>query len=359
MTDPNAFWRLKGIVAYHPSFGASYHPDRPNTYRADVQRLQVAIECLDGKTTADSALATHEMVLEGEPTTDLPRLERARIDRHITGAMSALLQASPRPRIAHAPAFTSEAPKRSLWQRLRGIQPPVSQYFGSPWMPHDADWPEYEGAPMQFVMQLDLSKLPQHDDESAKLPLPKSGYLTLFLDGTDYDEDGADSHVVIYPDDVRGAHRRRPHTDQPIPPRYIKAWRPMVDHAHDEDLDEETPFTDLLEITTSMSVGQVLTTAGHQETEKEVITMNLPYERHCFECDKLGGWPRWEQGPEWPEDSNGERMVCIYQLAADGGMLLGGACLDDISDIDHPVVGRGQIFYSPNTGELRYVWACD
>lgn len=351
MTDPHAFWRLKGIVAYHPVFGT-------NSYRPDLERLGAAIECLDGETTNNPASATHEIVIDGEPTTDLPRLDRDRIERHIAGAMSVLLLRSPKTRIAHAPAFTSEPPKRSYWQRLRGIQPPASQYFGSPWMPHDAEWPECEGKPMQFVMQLDLSKLPQHDDERAKLPLPKSGYLTLFLDGTVYDEDGADSHVVIYPANVRGWHRRRPHTEPAIAPRYIRNWRPMVDHTHHEDIDETIPFTDLLEVTSSTTEGMVLTAHGHKETEKEVITMGLYYEHHNFGCDKLGGWPTWEQGPEWPEDSNGDRMVCIYQLAADRGMLLGGACLDDISYIETPVTGRGQIFYSPNTEELRYVWAC-
>lgn len=34
-------------------------------------------------------------------------------------------------------------------------------------------------------------------------------------------------------------------------------------------------------------------------------------------CDKLGGWPRWEQGPAWPEHG-GERMELLFQVAEEG-----------------------------------------
>lgn len=353
MTDQTSFWGLRGIVAFHPDFADH------QKYFPELEKLKIAIECLDGETSEVAESATHEIVLKGDPTTDLPRLDRARIERHIKGAMSALQSATPKPRIAHAPAFTSEPPKLSLWQSLCGIQPPTSQYFGSPWMPHGEDWPEYDGTPMQFVMQLDLSKLPQHRDEAAKLPLPKSGFLTLFIHGEDWDEYDEDSYVVIYPAGVRGRRRRRPHHDQPIPPRYIRNWRPMVDYCDREDFEGEVPYVDLLDVTQSSTTGKVLTAIGLEETEKEVITMDLPYERHNFECDKLGGWPAWEQAPEWPLDLDGNRMEFIYQVAAERGMILGGACLDDLAYIETPIVGRGQIFYSPNTGELRYVWSCD
>ncbi|MDP1921727.1 MAG: ATPase, T2SS/T4P/T4SS family [Myxococcales bacterium] len=32
-------------------------------------------------------------------------------------------------------------------------------------------------------------------------------------------------------------------------------------------------------------------------------------------CDKLGGWPAWEQGDAWPLDDDGARMELLFQLA--------------------------------------------
>lgn len=32
-------------------------------------------------------------------------------------------------------------------------------------------------------------------------------------------------------------------------------------------------------------------------------------------CDKLGGWPAWEQGDDWPLDDDGARLELLFQLA--------------------------------------------
>lgn len=38
-------------------------------------------------------------------------------------------------------------------------------------------------------------------------------------------------------------------------------------------------------------------------------------EHHPLGCDKLGGWPAWEQGEDWPLDDDGARMELLFQLA--------------------------------------------
>lgn len=41
-----------------------------------------------------------------------------------------------------------------------------------------------------------------------------------------------------------------------------------------------------------------------------------------WNCDKLGGWPCWEQGPDWPEHA-GERMELLFQVAEAGSFTPG------------------------------------
>ena len=38
-------------------------------------------------------------------------------------------------------------------------------------------------------------------------------------------------------------------------------------------------------------------------------------EHRPLRCDKLGGWPAWEQGEDWPLDDDGARMELLFQLA--------------------------------------------
>lgn len=41
-----------------------------------------------------------------------------------------------------------------------------------------------------------------------------------------------------------------------------------------------------------------------------------------WHCDKLGGWPAWEQGPAWPEHG-GARMALLFQLGDQGAFTPG------------------------------------
>ena len=333
---------MEDMVLFHPSFTIDFDPGDCD---ADLDEVRVAIECLEGEVTADPSEATHEFV-EGDATTTLPRMDRAEVESRVSQAMAELMEKAPKPKVALVPIFNYDKP----------TQAPISQYFGQPWMPSDVDWPLYEDTPMDFVLQIDLGSLP--GSEGVTTSLPSTGLLTLFVARETYDPEGGDNHVVIYPTDVPGDRRQRPDDEAPLEARYIDKWVPVLDHVTREDLDEdEVPFIDILEITSSTTIGEVLTTDGEEVPMKDAITAGASYLHHNFECDKLGGWPAWKQGPEWPEDSDGNRMDMVYQVSSDDGMILGGICLDGIDFQNHPATGRGHIFYSPSTGELHYGWA--
>jgi hypothetical protein len=46
-------------------------------------------------------------------------------------------------------------------------------------------------------------------------------------------------------------------------------------------------------------------------------------ERRPLRCDKLGGWPAWEQGEDWPLDASGDRYELLFQFS-EGTLLDGG-----------------------------------
>ena len=59
-----------------------------------------------------------------------------------------------------------------------------------------------------------------------------------------------------------------------------------------------------------------------------------------WHCDKLGGWPCWEQGPQWPEH-DGARMELLFQLGDDGAFTPGApARWDDEASVELPGTRR-------------------
>ena len=69
----------------------------------------------------------------------------------------------------------------------------------------------------------------------------------------------------------------------------------------------------------------------------------------CFAGDKIGGWPFWEQGADWPT-REGRTMVPLFQVSS----------WDPIHDGKGGVWGTGQVFMDPaNPDDLEYVRSCD
>ncbi len=65
-------------------------------------------------------------------------------------------------------------------------------------------------------------------------------------------------------------------------------------------------------------------------------------------CDKLGGWPAWEQGEDWPLDDDGARMELLFQLAEEP-VLQGGRSAGWDFDAAEVVPGeRPSVVLDPN-----------
>ena len=339
MTSTSAF-SMQGMVAYYPELVREVE---------SYIDARVIIECLGGKTTHHSDRATHELALQHTPRKGLPLITQEVIDKHLQGATEALFAATPAPMTAYAPIFDSTPRKRPFWSFLTGVRPEGSQYFGDPWMPKGEPWPEFEGQPMSFVLQLDLSSLPHATS------LPRTGLLTLFK-AEAYDPDGEDTFVTIYDTSRRGGIRTAPKGVRSLPAAYVEDWAPMEDRPDREDLRvfADMPFVDLLEFVSSDIRGLVQTVDGEKVLERIAIEERLASHHHNFQCDKLAGWPNWIHMPDWQVDSQGNDMEFVYQVGAEFGMILGDALIEEG---EHPVDGRGHIFYSEETGELRFVWS--
>lgn len=224
------------------------------------------------------------------------------------------------------------------------------RYFGQPWLPSDVAWPVIDDTPLEFVLQLNTSQLPAPwgvPEEEAK--------LILFFYSADINE-----HAVLAVDPrTPGELAAIPEGVQTSQALTITGWKPVLDYPWTEDFEEvfedlADDISELVDELDSSSVGTVLGTDGKEYSEQEALEKDIPFAYHCFECDKLGGWPRWEQGNDMPAGEDGNDMNLLMQVAWEG-LLLG----EVPEDTHWPTWGRGQIFISDSTGELEYVWACD
>lgn len=225
----------------------------------------------------------------------------------------------------------------------------ASRYFGCPWGQPGAFWPEFEGQPLQFVLQLNTSELPAPWGVSD----PAEAELIQFF----YDVGSDTSEIRRVKLNQAGGLLAAPDNIHVQPALAIAVWHPVLDHPWVEDFDEvfgDDRFEGADEGVGSSTSGQFLGQDGREYPEATAAKEGIPANYHCFECDKLGGWPRWEQGSETPEDSQGSPMVFLMQVGFEG-LLLG----DVPDDLEWPTWGRGQIFFSEPTGEFEYVWACD
>lgn len=221
-----------------------------------------------------------------------------------------------------------------------------SRYFGRPWMPNSMKWP----TDMNFVLQLNIETLPQEWKEK----LGGAGLLLFFHNSTgDYDSgdvgknqdtNAAMSRVVIVDLGEPGGLREfPPDIENRNNTLVVKEWKAVANYpdTYNENLDFKG-LENFSEVDTRLFDENLL-----------LEDPNLPVAPfHNWRCDKLGGWPHWEQGDETLVDKNGNKMHFVYQVGHDG-------LLDKFPEIEFPTWGVGHIFYSPDTGELYYQWACD
>ncbi|MFX4299999.1 DUF1963 domain-containing protein [Pseudosulfitobacter pseudonitzschiae] len=230
-----------------------------------------------------------------------------------------------------------------------------SRYFGRPWLEQDREWPLYDGAPMFFILQLDLAKIPALEG------LPQAGLLSFFHAGG-WEEDGSNSTVIIQDTTKPGSLRDMPDGHIELTASVIVGWVQKLDAPRSFILEEffenkrASHLEAMVEDNMSVITGMVLDANGNEVPEVEVLCEGIPYNVHCFESDKLGGHPFWTQGDETPVDSTGAKMLMVFQHNYDMGPLLGGL---NGAETGNPCYGIGHIWYSPATGETYHNWACD
>jgi uncharacterized protein YwqG len=207
------------------------------------------------------------------------------------------------------------------------------------------DWPICKGCerPMQFFLQMPLAGLPT--DFAAR----GDGMLQMFYCSQD---DGAcetwrpfsGTHMVRLLTASASVASHPPGLAQ-LSARSIERWSELVDYPHPEEHGElglvyEYDFPNKLVSVSCDELGIAL--ADLDIDVAETIANAEP-------GDKLGGWPAWVQGVEYPDCPQcGRRMALVLQL-------------DSEDNIPHMFgdVGCGHITQCPDHPQvLAFGWAC-
>lgn len=210
----------------------------------------------------------------------------------------------------------------------------ASKFGGQPWLAADEDWPVCPNCelPMQHFVQLDLATLPAA--EQARLG--DSGMIQLFYCTSDdplceVDCEAyfpfADSVVARFLPDTSGPSRSDAQGPaERHPPILITGWEAKVDLPNWEELE--------------YSLGVEM----DDEEGDEYVELEVP-----VYGDKLGGWPAWVQGVEYPNCPECEaEMELVFQI-------------DSEDNVPHMFgdVGTGHLTRCPNHPHvLAFAWAC-
>ena len=223
----------------------------------------------------------------------------------------------------------------------------ASRFGGAPWIGSDAPWPECSECKkaMPLFIQLDLDELPE------ELGKPfGSGLLQLFYCTGDcecgWEPFNTVSHVRIVHPAPEEPSVQAATGPAPFPTRSIVGWTRFDDRPDPGEFEElglnstydfdagtirlQCPEVDL-DLVTGMGDVQV----------EEIAT--------CKSGDKLGGWPAWVQGVEYPSCPLCQRrMILVFQVDSEDNIpfMFGDA-------------GCGHITQCPEHKEVvAFGWAC-
>ena len=196
-----------------------------------------------------------------------------------------------------------EAHARPAWKLLSDPGASSRSWFGG--LPlavgHDDPWPSCAScnAPMRLMLQLDLADLPEGFDAALR-----EGVLQVFYCGSD---DGSCDTWAPF----SGTHVLRvvePSQVEANPPGDIETWPkvPVTGWRRFEDAPDPEEHERLgIEYTYDFNRDVVHVRSTEPEIVLEGIGLDLdPDVEHVISTaargDKLGGWPHWVQGPEYP-----------------------------------------------------------
>jgi hypothetical protein len=218
---------------------------------------------------------------------------------------------------ADADAESKSRHARPAWRPICAEGSGAAQLGGLALLGADEEWPSCRGcqAPMRLFLQIDLAALPP------AFAARGSGILQLFYCSTD---DGrcetwapfSGTHLVrlLGGEMGRASH---PPSVTPFPARHVSFWEEIVDYPSAEEPDD----------------------AGAGAHDDHLPAFG----------DKLGGWPAWVQGAEYPScPTCGTRMELVFQI-------------DSENNIPHMFgdMGCGHITQCPEHPEvLAFGWAC-
>lgn len=238
---------------------------------------------------------------------------------------------------------------RPAWKPVIADSENSNSWFGgSPSLSTATRWPACRQCerPMQFFLQLDLAELPDGFAAPAK-----SGLLELFYCSTD---DGAcetwqpfsGTHAILIVDSSV-KETLHPRGIEPIPKVSISGWNEIVDTPHPEE-HEALGITynyDFAKNVASVSCSDPVISFQNLDIDLEVAE-NVS---NAVIGDKLGGWPHWIQGAEYPScPMCGQRMEIFLQLDSEDNLsyMFGDAgCAHLTQCREHP-------------GIFAFGWAC-
>lgn len=238
---------------------------------------------------------------------------------------------------------------RAAWKPIVADVPHSNSWFGGSPSPATCNiWPVCRqcGKPMRFLFQIDLSELPKEFDA----PIRK-GLLQLFYCSTD---DGSCETWQPF----SGAHAARisssggsewhhPLGVEPLAKATIASWQEITDAPHPEE-HQSLGITYDYDFTKNV----VSVTCTDPEIGLTDLDIDLDVAENVSNAhpgDKLGGWPFWVQGVEYPCCPQcGRQMELFLQVDSEDNLpyMFGDAgCAHLTQCREHPNV-------------LAFGWAC-
>ncbi len=210
----------------------------------------------------------------------------------------------------------------------------ATKFGGRPWLAADEEWPLCEncGGRLQLFLQLDLGSIPKPAQEQ----FGSEGLLQLFyctnsdplceVDCEAYFPYAKSVVARWVPDPSAPSRDDAAGPDEPHAPRLVTGWTPHDDIPNWEEAD--------------YALGVEL----DDETSDQLIESGLP-----VVGDKLGGWPAWVQGVEYPDCREcGAQMKYVFQIDS-----------NDNVPFMFGDVGAGHLSRCPAHPEvLAFGWAC-
>lgn len=218
---------------------------------------------------------------------------------------------------------------------------------GHAWMDAGVAWPTFSGEPMAFVGQIQASDIPG----LAHMP----GTILLFMDPEDYEQ--GQSNTVLY---TKG-HGAGLRADGPTSPVITLSAQPALDFPDPADyaglLGLAPAEANLLEqgagedtLYSADIFDQLDDDTGTPLAPLELLDAGKTARLPCWRCDKLGGYPAWEQdseGPPWPN------AIFLAQIVSDTRL---SRC-EDLPD--NANWGTQYIFATPDLSRFHIAQQCD